>query len=71
VKAGTTLDTRSLNRQGTQGFNLDLLEAMRQAKALGIDNDFTLPASLILYLATEIVLVEDKAKVALPVEIHT
>lgn len=68
---GTTLDTRALNGRSEQGFNLDLPEVEKQAKILGIPEEFTKPASLILYKATEMVLVEDKGKPALPVEIHS
>lgn len=70
IKNGTTMDTLAVNRQHQQGFNLDLLEAVRQAKLLGVGEDFSIPASLILYQATEMVLVEDKGKPALPVQIH-
>lgn len=67
---GTTLDTSGLNQEGTQVFNLDIFEVAKHAKASGVPEDFSIPASLILYAATEIVLVEDKGKPALPVEIH-
>lgn len=65
-----TLDTIGLNNQGKQGFSLDIMHAVDQASALGIPEDFSIAASLILYQATEMVLVEDKGKPALPVEIH-
>lgn len=68
---GTTLDTDGLNQEGAQVFNLDIFEVAKQSKALGIPEDFSIPASLILFVATEIVLVEDKGKPALPIEIHS
>lgn len=71
LKKDTTLDTIELNRKGQQAFNLDLLPTCDCARLLGIPQDFSIPASLILYIATEIVLVENKGKPALPVEIHS
>lgn len=71
INEATTLDTLRVNGQGKQGFNLDLMAAVKQSGQLGIPAEFSLPASLILYQATEMVLVEDKGKSSLPVEIHT
>lgn len=71
LRGDTTLDTKSLNNNGQQGFNLDLFPAVYHARAIGVPEDFSIPASLILYQATEIVLVENKGKPALPVEIHS
>lgn len=71
VKEDTTLDTIDLNGQGHQAFNLDLPTAIDHAKRLDVPEEFTIPSSLILLLATEIVLVEDKGKPALPVEVHS
>jgi len=71
LKKDTTLDTNGLNAQGYQAFNQDLMHAVDKAKLLGVPGEFSVPASLILYLATEIVLVEDKGKPALSVRIHS
>ncbi len=70
LQPGTTLDTNQLNRQGQQAFNLDLWAAIEQAMALGVDSNFAIGASLILYMATEIMLVESKGKPALPVVVR-
>lgn len=70
LKEGVTLNTNNLNRQGQQAFNLDLWMAIKQAEALGVDKSFALASSLILYQATEMVLVEDKSKPKLPIIIH-
>lgn len=71
LKEGTTLDTNGLNKNGQQGFNLDLWMTVKQAKAIGIEENFAISGSLILYLATEIVLVEMKGKPRLPVVINS
>ncbi len=70
LKQNSTFDTRGANTQERQAFNLDLWAVLEQIEALGIDRDFAFVSSLILYQATEIVLVENKGKPALPVEIH-
>jgi len=70
LKPNTTLDTAALNQQGDQAFNLDAWALQKQAKTLGVPDEFSIPASLTLYSATEIVLVEDKGKPALAVEIR-
>lgn len=70
LRPNTTLDTNNLNREGKQAFNLDLWAAVEQSKELGVPEDFARDASLILYMATEMVLVEKNGKPALPVQIH-
>lgn len=70
TRTGSTLDTIKLNEQGKQGFNLDLDAAVIQSEALGVNAGIARALSLILYQATEMVLVEDKDKQALPVIIH-
>lgn len=70
LKKDVTFDTRKANEQGWQAFNLDLNAVIEQAKVLGVGEDFAIPASLIFYLGTEIVLVENKGKEALPVVIY-
>lgn len=66
-----TLDTNRINSKHRQYFNLDIWEVVDQTEVLKINKDFAIFASLILYLATEIVLVEEKGKQALPVYVHT
>lgn len=70
LKPNTTLDTNKLNRNSQQAFNLDLWAVIEEAKILGVDPKFSILASLILYVATEMVLVEDKGKPALKVLIY-
>lgn len=70
LKPQTTFDTKAANAEGQQGFNLDLWAAIEQSKALGVDPEFATHASLILYMATEIVLVEQKGNTSLPLAIH-
>lgn len=70
LKRGVTFDTNEANRRGFQAFNMDLWSILDQAEAVGIDQNFALGASLILYQATEMVLVESKGKPPLPVLIH-
>lgn len=70
IKPRTTLDTNALNQQNDQGFNLDINEPIKEGRIFNITEKFSIPASLILYQATAMVLVEDKGKPALPVEIH-
>lgn len=70
LKEGVTLDTNGLNKEGKQGFGFDVLPALNHAEALGVNRTFALGASLILYQATEMVLVEKKGKPALPVVLH-
>lgn len=64
-KRDTTLDVDK--NQGTQAFNLDLWYVMDQVKDLGLNEKKSLLLSLGLYVATEIVLVEDKGKTRLPI----
>lgn len=52
-------------------FNLDMWAVRRQARALGINQNFAVAASLVLYAATEMVLVEQSGKPALPMILHT
>ena len=66
-----TFDTNLANSRGQQAFNLDLPHAVAQADALGVEPDFATAASLILYAATEIVLVEQQGKPALPIIVNT
>lgn len=70
LQENSTLDTNLVNQQNNQGFNLDLWMVIKQAKALGVNEDFAIGASLILYVATEIVLVEMNGKPGLPVMVH-
>ncbi len=70
LKEGVTFDTREANRSAQQAFNLDLPIAVEQAEALGVERRFATLASLVIYQATEMVLVEDKGKKALPVIVH-
>jgi hypothetical protein len=67
LRSGTTLDTNGLNTAGRQAFNLDLWAILDTARVLGFDADLAMGISLILYVATEMVLVEMKGKPALPV----
>jgi len=71
LKPDITLDTQELNKSGKQAFNLDLREAVEQGIFLTKASVDTLrDLSLILYQATEMVLVEQKGKPALPVVLH-
>lgn len=70
LKKRTTFDTQKANSQNKQAFNLDLWKAIEEAQILGVDPKFARDASVILYQATEMVLVEDKGKPALSVKIH-
>lgn len=70
LEENSTLDTNGLNRDGQQVFNLDLWAAIKQSQALGVSQAFAHDASLILYQATEMVLVEDNGKTPLPVQTH-
>lgn len=70
LKPQVTFDTNGANKKGKQAFNLDLWAVLEQSKVLGIPEEFAKYASLILYIATEIVLVEDKGKLPLPVHIN-
>jgi hypothetical protein len=65
-----TFDTNEADRQEKQAFNLDLEAAVEQAKILGVDENFARTANLIFYVATEMVLVEQKGKPALEVTLN-
>ncbi len=65
LKEGTTLDVD--NNQSHQAFNLDLWYILKVAQELGIDPEKAKLLSLGLYVATEMVLVEDKGKPRLPI----
>lgn len=65
LKRNTTLDVNK--NQETQAFNLDLWYVMDQVKDMGLDEKRSLLLSLGLYVATEMVLVEDKGKTRLPI----
>ena len=65
LKKNTTLDVDK--NQQTQAFNLDLWYVMDQVKDLGLDEKKSLLLSLGLYVATEMVLVENKGKPRLPI----
>lgn len=65
LKKNTTLDVDE--NQETPAFNLDLWFVMDQAKKLELNEKKSLLLSLGLYVATEMVLVEDKGKERLPI----
>lgn len=68
TKPNTTLDVD--NNQDTQAFNLDLWWVLEQAKEIGIDETEAELLSLSLYVATEMILVEDKRGIRLPIIIN-
>ena len=68
LKKNTTLDVDK--NQKTQAFNLDLWYVMDQAKDIGLDETKSLLLSLGLYVATEMVLVEEKGKPRLPIVVR-
>jgi len=68
LKRNTSLDVDK--NQKTQAFNLDLWYILDQAKDLGLDEKKSLLLSLGLYIATEMVLVENKGKPRLPIVIR-
>lgn len=75
LKKGVTFDTKKANEQGWQAFNLDLREVMDKAEVLGVNPKIAAAMSLVLYTATEMVLVEKygidlERKLALPVEVY-
>lgn len=61
----TTLDTKT--NQSSQAFNLDLWYVQEGARALGLPMEESTLLSLGLYVATEMVLVEDTGKSRLPI----
>jgi hypothetical protein len=69
IEANTTLSTQGMNLQNKQAFNLDLWAAISQTQALNktADVNLTRDLSLIIYIATEMVLVEQKGNPPLPV----
>lgn len=70
LKKNTTFDTNKANQEGRQAFNLDLWAVIEEAEKISVSPLFALGASLILYIATEMVLVENKGKPPLPVVLH-
>ncbi len=70
LKEGTTLNTGDMVQSGKQSFNLDLWYVLKQAEQLQLDAEFVKLAALGLYVATEMVLVEDKKNVRLPILIN-
>lgn len=68
-----TFDTQAANKAGWQAFNLDLGEAIDESRVLEdeIKDELSEGLSLILGIATEMVLVEDKGKDPLQVKIHS
>lgn len=70
LKEGTTLNTGSLVASGKQSFNLDLWYVLKQADELKMDAEFVKLAALGLYVATEMVLVEEKKQIRLPILVH-
>lgn len=69
LKPNTTLDADN-NQDEAQAFNLDLWLVQQQAQDLGIDVEDTTLLTLGLYVATEMVLVENKRGVRLPILIN-
>lgn len=72
LKKNTTLNTQEANKQGKQAFNLDLWAAAEQSFVLAnnVKPEILGDLSLILYMATEMVLVEQKGKPRLDVILH-
>lgn len=68
LKEGTTLDVDK--NQDHQVFNLDLWYVLEVAKKLGIDLEKAKLLSLGLYVATEMVLVEEKGKSRLSILVY-
>ncbi len=71
LKPNTTLDVEQANANGQPVFNLDLWALQQQAKVLGIDELQSTALGLMLYVATEMVLVEAKGNPPLPVLINS
>ncbi len=67
---GSTLNTGAMVEQNMQAFNLDLWYVLKQAEVVGLDAPYVLHAALGLYVATEMVLVEDKKQIRLPILIN-
>lgn len=70
LKEGTTLDTKALNEKDQQAFNQDAWMAVKQSEMLGVDPKIATALSGILFIATEMVLVEAKGKPALPIIVN-
>lgn len=68
LKPKTTLDVDK--NQDTQAFNLDLWHVLDEAEQLGMDRQKATLLSLGLYVATEMVLVENKGKMRLPIVVN-
>jgi hypothetical protein len=67
----TTLNTPEMNRLGKPAFNLDMWAANEQGVILTNANVETLTdLNMVMYQGTEMVLVEQKGKPALPVILH-
>lgn len=71
LSPNTTFNTQRVVEAGLQAFNLDLWYVLEQAKILELDTDYVTHAALGLYVATEMVLVEDKKQIRLPILIHS
>lgn len=71
IKKGVTFNTTSSNENFKQAFNLDIMEAVKQAHILGVDSNIALGLSAVLYAATERVLVRQNGKPALPLVLHS
>jgi hypothetical protein len=69
LKGNTTLNADS-NQDNSQAFNLDLWLVKQQAQDLGIDVEEASLLTLGLYVATEMVLVENKRGIRLPILIN-
>lgn len=69
LKPNTTLDADN-NQDEAQAFNIDLWLVQQQAQDLGIDVEETTLLTLGLYVATEMVLVENKRGIRLPILIN-
>lgn len=73
LNKGTSLDINKLLGQGLSAFNLDLWKLEEEAKAVGLTDKALEQAKLLtlgLYIATEIVLVENKGKPSLEILIR-
>jgi hypothetical protein len=72
LRKGTSYNTAEQANAGKQAFNLDLWAVVEQTRKFGLSDDFIIGASLILYQATEMVLVESgrHARGSLQVLVH-
>lgn len=71
IKPGITFDTKKSNEDQRQAFNMDIVAAVKETKALGVDEDLALGLSAVLYAAIERVLVQQKGKPALPIVLNS